>query len=102
MVDAARARVDNAATQAAGDIGESLAALDAARRTADLVTGQALPQSELALRSALASYEGGKLEFSALLDAQRQIRKARLDRLKAETEAQLRLAEIERTLGEDL
>ncbi|MBC5765954.1 TolC family protein [Ramlibacter albus] len=102
MVDAARARIDNAAVQVAGDIGESLASLDVARRTVDLVTAQALPQSELALRSALASYEGGKLEFSALLEAQRQIRKARLDRLKAETEAQMRLAEIERTLGEDL
>ena len=40
--------------------------------------------------------------FYLLHDAQRQIRKARLDRLKAQVEAQLRLAEIERVLGEDL
>jgi cobalt-zinc-cadmium efflux system outer membrane protein len=37
-----------------------------------------------------------------LLDAQRQILKARQQRLKAQLEAQLRLAEIELLLGEDL
>ena len=46
--------------------------------------------------------ETGKLDFATLLDAQRQIRKAKLDRLKAQAEAQFRLADIERLLGEEL
>jgi outer membrane protein TolC len=37
-----------------------------------------------------------------MLDAQRQVRQARQSRLKAQLEAQLRLAEIEKLLGEDL
>ena len=37
-----------------------------------------------------------------LLDAQRQIRKSKLDVLKAQGDAQSRLAAIERILGEDL
>jgi cobalt-zinc-cadmium efflux system outer membrane protein len=37
-----------------------------------------------------------------LLEAQRQIRKARLEILKTQVEAQMRLAEIERIVGEDL
>ena len=41
-----------------------------------LVKTQLLPQSELALQSALAAYENGKVEFATLLEAQRQIRKA--------------------------
>ena len=61
-----------------------------------------LPQSDLSLRSALAAYENGKVDFATLLDAQRQIRKAQMDRLKAQVEAQMRLAEIERIVGEDL
>jgi outer membrane protein, heavy metal efflux system len=102
MVDAARARSDSTSNQLIGDLGQSLAALNAARDTEALVTTRSLPQSELGLRSAIAAYENGKLDFTALLEAQRQIRKVRQDRLKAQAEAQMRLAEIERILGEDL
>jgi outer membrane protein, heavy metal efflux system len=102
MVSAARARSQNAANQLVGDLGEQLAMLEAARKTEALVTNQSLPQSELSLRSAMAAYENGKLDFTALLEAQRQIRKVRLDRLKAQAEAQMRLAEIERIVGVDL
>ena len=102
MLNAARSKSEALANQLVGDLGENLAALDAARRTEALVMNQSLPQSELSLRSALAAYENGKLDFTALLEAQRQIRKTRLDRLKAQVEAQMRLAEIERIVGEDL
>lgn len=102
MVTAARSRSQNVANQLLGDLGEQLAMLEAARSTEALVTNQSLPQSEMSLRSAIAAYENGKLDFTALLEAQRQIRKTRLDRLKAQAEAQMRLAEIERIVGEDL
>jgi outer membrane protein TolC len=102
MVSAARSRSEALANQLVGDLGEQLAMLDAARSTEALVTNQSLPQSELGLRSAIAAYENGKLDFTALLEAQRQIRKTRQDNLKAQAEAQMRLAEIERIVGEDL
>lgn len=102
MVVAARARAQNVANMLVGDLGENVAMLEAARQNEALVTNQSLPQSELSLRSAIAAYENGKLDFTALLEAQRQIRKTRLDRLKAQAEAQMRLAEIERIVGEDL
>lgn len=102
MVGAQRARSQALASQLLGELGENLAGLDAARRSEALVAGQLLPQSELSLRSALAAYESGKVDFATLLDAQRQIRKAKADRLKAQVEAQMRLAEIERIVGEDL
>jgi cobalt-zinc-cadmium efflux system outer membrane protein len=102
MVGASRSRTEALALQLQGDLAENLARVQAAQRTETLIATQLLPQSELTLRSALAAYENGKVDFATLLDAQRQIRKARQDRLKAQVEAQLRLAEIERTLGEDL
>jgi outer membrane protein, heavy metal efflux system len=102
MVSAARARSDALANQLIGDLGESLASFDAARSSEALFTTQSLPQSELSLRSAVAAYENGKLDFTALLEAHRQIRKTRLDRLKAQVEAQMKLAEIERIVGEEL
>jgi outer membrane protein TolC len=91
MITAAQARLQNVDNQLVGDLGESLAGLAAARQTELLVANQSLPQSELSLRSAIASYENGKLDFTALLEA-----------LKAQAEVQVRLAEIERIVGEDL
>ena len=102
MVGAARSRAEAVANQLLGELAGNLAAFDGARRTEALVETQLLPQSELSLRSALAAYETGKVDFATLLDAQRQIRKAQMDRLKARVEAHVRLAEIERIVGEDL
>ncbi|MBI2749100.1 MAG: TolC family protein [Burkholderiales bacterium] len=102
MVGAARSRAEALSNQLLGELAGQLSAFDAARRTESLVSTQLLPQSDLSLRSALAAYEIGKADFATLLDAQRQIRKARQDLLKSQVEAQMRLADIERILGEDL
>ena len=102
MVAAARARQQASANGLLGELAEQLAGMDSARRSEALISTQLLPQSELNLRSALAGYESGKLDFGAVLDAQRQTAKARQDRLKVMVEAQMRLAEIERIVGEDL
>jgi outer membrane protein TolC len=102
MLSAQGERVQASANQLLGVLGENLAALDAARRWEALSMTQLMPQSELSLQSALAAYENGKIDFATLLEAQRQIRKARQDHLKSEVEAQIRLAEIERIVGEDL
>ena len=102
LVAAARSRVEALTHQLLGELGGQLAGLDAAQRSAALVKSQLLPQSELSLQSALAAYENGKADFAVLLDGQRQIRRARQELLKVQVEAQLRLADIERILGEDL
>jgi len=102
MVSAARARKDQAINQVLSELSENLAALDSSRQAEELVASSLLPQAELTYRAALAGYETGKTDFATLLDAQRQIRQAKQTRLKARTEAQMRVAEIERLLGEPL
>ena len=102
MLSAARSRREATANQVLADLSENLAGLDAARRTETLSTDSLLPQSELTFKSALAGYENGKVDFATLLDAQRQIRQAKQNQIKAQAEGQARLAEIERILGEDL
>jgi outer membrane protein TolC len=99
---AAESRKEATQNQLLADLSEKLAALDSARRIEILAHTSLLPQAELTFKAALAGYETGKVDFATLLDAQRQIRKARLDELKAQTDAQISLAEIERLLGEDL
>ena len=102
MLSASRARAEALSNQVLAELAEHLAGIEAARRTESLTAGSLLPQAELSFRAALAGYETGKIDFATLLDAQRQILQARLGRLKAELEMQVRLAEIERLLGEDL
>lgn len=102
MLNAAKARKEATANQIASELAESLAGIEAARRTEDLLTINLLPQAELTFRAALAGYETGKVDFATLLDAQRQIRQAKQGQIKAQVDAQMRLAEIERLLGEDL
>ena len=102
MLQAAQARKASATWQLLSDLSEKVDAIDAARRSENLVVTQLLPQSEFTYQAALVGYENGKVDFATLLDAQRQIRKARQSQLDSQVEAQLRLAEIERIIGEDL
>lgn len=84
------------------ELAENLSALDTARRTEALIATRLLPQAELIYQSALAGYETGKVEFAMLVEAQKQILKARQQRLQAQADMQLRLADIEKLLGEEL
>ena len=102
MLAAARSRKDATANDLLGELAENLAAIEAARRQEQLVATTLLPQAQITFSSALASYENGQADFAMLLEAQQQIRKARLSQIKAQAEAQVRVAEIERLLGEDL
>ncbi|TRZ99036.1 MAG: TolC family protein, partial [Rhodocyclaceae bacterium] len=102
MTDAARARKQATANQSLADLSENLAGLDAARRMEILAQTRLLPQAELTFQAALVGYETGKVDFATLLDAERQILKAKQDIIKAQDEQQARLADIERLIGEDL
>ena len=102
MVGAAQSRAMALSNQLLGELAGQLAAFDSARRTESQLTTQLIPQSDVSLQSALTAYEAGKADFATLLDAQRQIRNARQTVLQAQVDAQMRLAEIERILGEDL
>lgn len=102
MLSAARTRKEATANQVLGELSESLSGLDAARRTEKLTASSLLPQAELTFQAALPGYETGKVDFATVLDAQKQIRMARQNMIKAQAEAQVRLAEIEKLLGEEL
>ena len=102
MLAAAESRRDATQNQLLADLAENISELEAARRIENLAQNSQLPQADLSFKAALAGYENGKVDFATLLDAQRLTLKAKLDALKAQGEAQKRLAEIERLLGEDL
>lgn len=102
MLSASNARKEALLNQTQSDLSENLYALEAARQTESLITTRLLPQAELTYQSALASYETGKVEFAMLVESQKQILKARQQKLQAQTDMQMRLADIEKLLGEEL
>lgn len=101
MLAAARARREATANRVLSQLAEALSGLDAAQRTESLSANGLLPQAKVTFESALIGYQTGKVDFATLLDAARQILNAKLATLQAQTEAQLRLAEIERLIGEE-
>jgi cobalt-zinc-cadmium efflux system outer membrane protein len=102
MLAAAHASKQAASNRILGQLAESLSAIEAARQAEWLMASSLVPQAELTFNSALAAYENGKVDFATLLEAQKQIRQARQNRIRAQVEAQMRLAEVEMLLGEDL
>lgn len=102
MLAAAKARKEATANSVLSALTENLSGIDAAQRTEQLSSGGLLPQAKVTFESALIGYQTGKVDFATLLDAARQILNARLEILKAQADAQMRLAEIERLLGEEL
>lgn len=102
LLEAAAARKEALGHRLRGDLNAALSNLETARAGERIVRDRLLPQAELTFSAALAGYETGKVDFATLLDAQRQIRNARLALLRAQAGQQLRLAEIERLIGEDL
>lgn len=102
LLAAAQERQQSQVNQILGGFREAFDALGNARAQVSLLKDSLLPQAELTFESAVAGYQAGKVDFSTLLDAQRQIKKTRLDILKAQVEQDNRLTEIERLLGEEL
>ena len=102
MLSAARARQEALANQLLAELADNAAGVNAAGKTGLLAATSLLPHAELTFNAALVAYENGKVDFATLLDAQRQIRQAKQSQLKSGYETQVRIAEIEKLLGEDL
>lgn len=100
--EAGRARLRAAQARLAGELRQRYAALEAAGQQEALDSQRALPLAELAFKGALAGYRNGNVDFATLLEAKRQVQKARLDELDAQVAQQVNLAGIEQLIGEDL
>jgi cobalt-zinc-cadmium efflux system outer membrane protein len=100
--DAARARIEATRARLDGRLGETFSAFSASRETARLLRDTLLPQAEATLKSAMAAYGNGRVGFSTLIDAERQILRAKLSLIDAEVEADTRFAELGQLVGEPL
>lgn len=101
-VDAARAQVAAAEARVNGQLGEAHAAFEANVDKARLLRGTLLPQARANFDAAMAGYESGRVNFNTLIEAERQILRARLALLDADAEIHVRLAELELLVGAPL
>ena len=102
MLEASRSRQQATGVRLLGELREHYAALQAASEQESLTLQRVLPLAELAFKGALAGYQSGGVDFATLLEAKRQVQKAKLDQLNAAVAKQIHLAEIERLTGEEL
>lgn len=101
-VAAARRRQDAADARVRGDLADAFWALDGLRRIGVLLKDVQLPESRLALQTALRGYEQGRSNLNAVLDTEQRVFETMLRLLAVQVEQQVRLAEIERLIGSDL
>lgn len=76
--------------------------VDASLRQIELYETSLVPQAELSYESALRNYRTGGVDLIMLLETERDLRKTRIDYLKALFEYNRRIANLERASGVEL
>lgn len=101
-LEAAQADQDATRARILGQLGQALAAYQGSHDKAELLRGSLLPQARATLKAAQSGYETGQVDFTTLIQAERQILRTRLDLLDAEVDAAVRQAELEQLTGTTL
>ncbi len=102
MLEAAQASLEATRARIEGRLGETFAAFESNRDKARLLRTTLLPQAEATLKAAEAGYETGQVNFTTLIEAERQTLRTRLALLDAEVETAVRLSELEQLTGSSL
>ncbi|MDG4591250.1 MAG: TolC family protein [Defluviicoccus sp.] len=99
---ASRARRQATGLDLQGQIEAAYWALVSAQRGERILREVNIPQTKVVLQSALAGYQLGRVDLPSVLLADQAVLRVSLDRINLLIEQQVRLAEIERVIGEDL
>jgi outer membrane protein, heavy metal efflux system len=99
---ASRSRREATAANLQGQLEEAYWALDAARKGEGIFRDINIPQSNVVLQSALASYQLGRADLPSVLLAEQAVLRVTLDRIALLVDQQMRLAELESVIGGDL
>lgn len=105
-VRAAEAGLEKAERERSAERDRVLAEITAARARVEETTHEVhivemsvVPATERALASVRAGYEANRTDFLSLLNAERDLARARLDRFRARAEQGIALADLERAIG---
>ena len=99
---ASRARRQATGVDLQSQIEAAYWALVSAQHGEDILRDVNIPQTKVVLQSALSGYQLGRVDLPTVLLAEQAVLRVALDRINLQIEQQVRLAEIERAIGEDL
>jgi cobalt-zinc-cadmium efflux system outer membrane protein len=99
---ASQARREATSLDLQSQLGGAHAALMSARYGERILREVNIPQTKVVLQSALAGYQLGRVDLPTVLLAEQAVLRVALDRIDLLTQQQVRLAEIERAIGEEL
>ncbi|MGE0270249.1 MAG: TolC family protein [Alphaproteobacteria bacterium] len=99
---AAKSKLETAVLEVQAGLEEAAAGLEAARRMETLLATGLRPQTEAGYRSALAAYQNGRGDLTAVLEAANRLQEVQLEILKVQAEQRLLIADIERAVGGEL
>lgn len=84
------------------DVKSAAVRVEAAERIMTLYETSLLPQVELSFESAMKNYQSGKIDFLSLLDAERTLKRTRIEHLNSIVDYRKKIAMLERVVGEEL
>lgn len=99
IANEADARRDTEQLRVTSTLSSAVAAYGSARERLKLVEKTLIPQAEVALSAAQVGYQTAQVDFQTLVEAERQIREARLIALEARRDQQTQFAMIESLVG---
>ena len=99
---ASRARREATGLDLQSQIETAYWGLVSAQRSERILSDVNIPQTEVVLQSALAGYQLGRVDLPTVLLAEQAVLRVALDRINLLTLQQVRLAELEQVIGEDL
>ena len=88
--------------RARSEIEEARARVEETRHEIHIVETGVIPATERALTSSRAAYEANRTDFLALVNAERELARARLGAHRARAEYRMALADLERAMGVDV
>ena len=102
MTEMARADLAAMRAETRGRIGEAYAALERARRLAQLYRTTVLPQAEATVASAMSAYRVGSVDFMTLLDDRMTVNRYRQELATLDADEGKAWAELEMLTGRAL
>jgi len=100
-LESARSKLASLKNSIKYEIEQGIIKIDTASRIIDLYKTSLVPQAELSFKSAIVGYETGKVDFLSLLETERVLKDTKIKYIKAVTDYQIRVAELERFVGEE-
>jgi outer membrane protein TolC len=102
MVTAEKAEYESRRAAVFAEIQESLVRARVAQRLVGLYGDTLRPQAQAVLKATVAAYQADRTDFLNLLDSQNTTLDVELDYIKAASELETRLADLERAVGTEL